>query len=181
MRKLTQLLDLTAAELSIVVTSDTGIRGLNREYRGKDAATDVLSFPQMAEAASGLKEYGRGGAGAATRPPLPLGDIVMSLETAQRQAAASRLPAAARLRTLLIHGLAHLLGYDHERSRAEARRQFALERELAARLGGVALADSTNAIAAGRESPPSSPATGRGRRGGATWLRPQLSFPRPVF
>lgn len=118
------------AELSIVLTTDEKIRELNRAYRGKDVATDVLSFPQS----DGDAHDRRGGAAGAKRPPLLLGDIVISLETAERQAHAAAIGAAARLRTLLIHGLLHLLGYDHERSPAEARRQFARERALAARL-----------------------------------------------
>ena len=124
--------ELGRAELSVLVTDDQEIRELNRLYRGKDVPTDVLSFAQMDEIA--LEGASRGGAADAWRPPLPLGDIVISLETASRQAAAMALPTAERLRTLLIHGLLHLLGYDHERSPAEARRMFARERELASGL-----------------------------------------------
>ena len=67
-----------------------------------------------------------------------LGDVVISLDTARRQARRLGVAPAARLRTLLVHGLLHLLGYDHERSPAEARRMFARERELAAALRGAA-------------------------------------------
>ncbi len=66
-----------------------------------------------------------------------LGDVVISLDTARRQARRIGVAPAARLRTLLVHGLLHLLGYDHERSPAEARRMFARERELAAALRGA--------------------------------------------
>ena len=147
---LLSLLELGRAELSVLVTDDQEIRRLNREYRGKDRPTDVLSFAQMEELpADGA---GRGGAADAGRPPLPLGDIVISLETASRQAQAMALSAAERLRTLLIHGLLHLLGYDHERSPAEARRMFARERELAARLSPpAALVAAPGRLDGGRE------------------------------
>jgi hypothetical protein len=72
----------------------------------------------------------------AERPPLALGDVVISLDTAQRQAHTLGVGLASRLRTLLIHGTLHLLGYDHERSTADARRMFARERELDSRLAG---------------------------------------------
>jgi probable rRNA maturation factor len=127
-----ELLELGLAELSVLLTDDDTIRALNRDYRGKDRPTDVLSFPQLDELTAGGAS--RGGAADTKRPPLPLGDIVISLETATRQAEALAIATPSRLRTLLIHGLLHLLGYDHERSPAEARRMFARERELAARL-----------------------------------------------
>ena len=131
-RVVLRLLQLGAAELSILLTDDQAIRELNRVYRGKDQPTDVLSFAQQDElAADGAR---RAGEAAPDRPPFPLGDIVISLDTATRQAAALALATPARLRTLLIHGILHLLGYDHERSPAAARRMFAQERELAAHL-----------------------------------------------
>jgi rRNA maturation RNase YbeY len=65
---------------------------------------------------------------------VPLGDIVISIDTALRQARQLHVTPDDRIRTLLIHGLLHLLGYDHERSASEARRMFARERELAAAL-----------------------------------------------
>ena len=124
-------LGLKATELSITVTDDAAIHQLNRDFRGKDKPTDVLSFPQIEDdAASRLTTIEREEDG----PPLPLGDIVISIETASQQAAAMKIAPAERVRTLLIHGLLHLLGYDHERSPAEARRMFARERELAAQL-----------------------------------------------
>lgn len=130
------LLELGSAQLSVLLTNDEAIRKLNRDYRGQDKPTDVLSFAQLDELAAGGD--GRGGGANASRPPLPLGDIVISLETATRQAQDLEIATPSRLRTLLIHGLLHLLGYDHERSPAEARRMFARERELAARLDTAA-------------------------------------------
>ena len=63
---------------------------------------------------------------------MPLGDVVISIDTALAQSREYGVAPAERLRTLLIHGFLHLLGYDHERSPAEARKMFARERELAA-------------------------------------------------
>lgn len=142
---------LQECELSILIVDDRRVRRLNRDFRGKDRATDVLSFPQFewgvgrggtaaiiaavpprpaAPHRGRPARAGRAGVAARSAPPLPLGDIVISLATARRQAAASGLQTAARLRALLIHGFLHLLGYDHERSAAEAGRMFAREREL---------------------------------------------------
>jgi probable rRNA maturation factor len=129
---LLRILGLEHCELSLMVVGDRAIRRLNRDFRAKDQATDVLSFPQF-EGKAELKALARGGAKEA--PPIPIGDIVISIETASRQARELEQSAAARLRTLLIHGLLHLMGYDHERSAAEARRMFKREHELAELMG----------------------------------------------
>jgi probable rRNA maturation factor len=129
---LLRILGLEHCELSLVMVGDRAIRRLNREFRAKDQATDVLSFPQFEDKAE-LKALPRGGAKNA--PPIPIGDIVISIEIASRQARELEQSAAARLRTLLIHGLLHLTGYDHERSAAEARRMFKREHELAELMG----------------------------------------------
>ena len=114
-----------------MLVSDSAIRRLNRDFRAKDQPTDVLSFPQ-------LEEHGEvppsANSVATNAPPLTLGDVVISIDTARRQACELDQSVADRIRTLLIHGLLHLLGYDHERSKAEARRMFAREHELAAML-----------------------------------------------
>ena len=111
--------------LSLTLVGDAAIRELNREHRGKDAATDVLSFP--------LFEPGE----RAQRSALPermLGDIVISIDTARRQAAEYDAPLQRELERLLIHGILHLLGHDHmqpgERAEMEAQ-----ERGLAAAIG----------------------------------------------
>ncbi len=106
------------AELSILLTSDFEIHQLNHDYRNKDKPTDVLSFA--------LREgEGREFAGDM------LGDIVISLETAERQAADRGITLTDEVLRLLIHGTLHLLGYDHENvSRAEAKRMFDKEQEL---------------------------------------------------
>jgi rRNA maturation RNase YbeY len=119
---------LPDCELSLTLTSDTSIRVLNRDYRKKDLPTDVLSFSQIEE---------RDGAPPDPRAVrntlgMPLGDVVISIDTALVQSREYGVAPAARLRTLLIHGFLHLLGYDHERSPAEARKMFARERALAA-------------------------------------------------
>jgi probable rRNA maturation factor len=149
-RALLRQLELDHAELSVLLTDDQKIHDLNRIYRGKDKPTDVLSFPQIDEiamAGPGRGEEADSGTGFGRcfigenhgpkpvphgYPLLGLGDVVISIDTASRQASEMAQSTAERLRTLLIHGLLHLLGYDHERSRAEARRMFARERELAA-------------------------------------------------
>ena len=141
---LLRILGLEHCELSLVIVGDRAIRRLNRDFRAKDQATDVLSFPQFEDQAE-LKALARGGAKNA--PPIPIGDIVISIETASRQARELEQSAAARLRTLLIHGLLHLTGYDHERSAAEARRMFKREHQLAELMG---VAGSSRAGETGR-------------------------------
>jgi probable rRNA maturation factor len=111
------------AELSVLLVGDRRIRTLNREWRGKDAATDVLSFPLSDPPGIG---------------PL-LGDVVISLDTAFRRAKEDRRPVVAELDRYLAHGILHLLGFDHERP-ADARRMAAREAELARSEGLVGAA-----------------------------------------
>ncbi|HXW84958.1 MAG TPA: rRNA maturation RNase YbeY, partial [Candidatus Binataceae bacterium] len=126
-------------ELSVLIVNDAAIRALNRDYRHKDRATDVLSFPlfempsraRLRERRQAASPDVRRGSGAGEAM---LGDVVISIETALGQAHELNLSPRERLRQLLAHGLTHLLGYDHERSRAAARQQFAVERELLATL-----------------------------------------------
>jgi len=103
--------------VTLVVTSDRRIRVLNRTWRGQDKATDVLSFP----------------AGDDPGPAPHLGDIVISRETAARQARHEGHSLATELRVLALHGLLHLLGYDHER---DSGRMARIERRLR-RQGGL--------------------------------------------
>jgi probable rRNA maturation factor len=105
------------AELTISLVDDAEMQRLNRDYRGTDKPTDVLAFA--------LREGRR-----APGDEAVLGDVVISLDTAVRQAGAHAVPVAREVRTLLIHGVLHLLGYDHERSAAEAQRMRAMERYL---------------------------------------------------
>ena len=108
------------AELSVALIDDIEMRELNRNYRGKDQATDVLAFPMNEE---------DGG-------ETLLGDVVISLDTAIRQARNRGVDPASEVRVLLVHGLLHLLGYDHEVSPAEARRMFRKQRAMVLELEG---------------------------------------------
>ena len=119
--------------LTIVLVSDSRMRALNRTYRGKDYATDVLSFG--GETSPGRKgRNARKRAGLPIQPILPtLGDIVIARGVAKRQARAAGHPELDELRLLALHGLLHLLGYDHERDNGRMRR---VERRLR-RTGGL--------------------------------------------
>lgn len=120
-----------------MLVGDRAMRSLNRRFRGRDVPTDVLAFSQLEEpagAGAACRPAGRRAAPAGA-PPRLLGDVVISLDTARRQARELGVAPAARLRTLLIHGFLHLLGYDHERSAAAARAMLGRERRLAAALG----------------------------------------------
>ena len=105
----------TPAELSVVLSDDAAVRILNARWRGKDAPTNVLSFPA-------------GGADVAGAPRL-LGDVVLAFETMAREAAAQGKPLAHHVRHLIAHGVLHLLGFDHERAR-DATRMENLERRI---------------------------------------------------
>src|SRR5271168_5013459 len=121
---------LADCELSLTLTSDRAIRKLNREFRGIDATSDVLSFSQIEQAGAAPPNP----RSVKNSPGLQVGDVVISIDTALRQAREYRVSAAARLRRLLVHGFLHLIGYDHERSATDARRMFARERTLAAKI-----------------------------------------------
>lgn len=114
---------LDEAELSVVLCDDAFIHPLNRDWRGKDKPTDVLSFSQ------------REGEQADEDDPV-LGDVVISLETAARQAAERGHDLDHEARVLLVHGVLHLLGYDHEQD-DEAEEMEALERDLLGELAGL--------------------------------------------
>lgn len=119
--------DLPECELSLSLVSDRAIRALNRDYRGIDSATDVLSFSQIEQAGIAPADT----PSVTNNPGLTLGDVVISIDTAARQARELRITPASRIRRLLIHGFLHLIGYDHERSSSDARKMFARERALA--------------------------------------------------
>jgi len=106
--QLLEKLGETQCELSLLLTDDAEIRRLNKTYRNLDHATDVLSFPQDEDA---VNESG----------DTLLGDVVISVETAARQAEEHHLSFNEELILLAIHGILHLLGYDHERSPQDAR------------------------------------------------------------
>jgi probable rRNA maturation factor len=108
------------AELAIVLTDDSTIRMLNRDWRKIDEPTNVLSFPATNARADGA-------------PPL-LGDIVIAYETSAREAAAEAKPFAHHLAHLAVHGFLHLHGYDHTADE-DAETMERLERAILARLG----------------------------------------------
>jgi probable rRNA maturation factor len=93
-------------EVSVAVISDNRMRCLNRAYRGRDYATDVLSFPVRTSAAGSPTRALRAGAF--------LGDIVIAAGVAAGQAREAGHPLRTEIRVLALHGLLHLLGYDHE-------------------------------------------------------------------
>lgn len=106
------------AELSLLFTDDAAMHALNREWRGKDSPTNVLSFPQSGrERAAGL-----------------LGDVIVAEETLRREAALAEKPLEDHMAHLLIHGFLHLLGYDHETA-GEAEKMEQLERVALRKLG----------------------------------------------
>jgi probable rRNA maturation factor len=88
--------------LTIAFVSDTKMRELNRQFRGKDSTTDVLSFPYKSD------EFDFG------ETQNALGDVVISLEQARRQAAENNLTLELEISQLILHGILHLCGYDHE-------------------------------------------------------------------
>ena len=106
------------SEVSVALVDDAEIHRLNASYRGKDRPTDVLAFAQR-EGDGVLDET-------------LLGDVVISLDTAARQAAERGHALEAEVRELLVHGVLHLLGYDHERSEEDERVMLAKQRELLA-------------------------------------------------
>jgi probable rRNA maturation factor len=109
------------AEVAIVLTDDSGIRTLNRDWRGIDKPTNVLSFPAAHAPAGGSA-------------PRMLGDIAIAYEITRREAESEHKPFAHHLSHLAVHGFLHLVGYDHETD-ADAEKMEALEREILAGLG----------------------------------------------
>jgi probable rRNA maturation factor len=108
------------AVVGVILIDDAEQRRLNRDYRGQDASTNVLSFP-MGDPVPG------GG-------PVMLGDVVLAFETVAREAREQKKPLADHLRHLVVHGVLHLLGFDHETD-AEAAIMESHETEILAALG----------------------------------------------
>ena len=109
-----------AAELGILFVGDRRMKGLNRRYRGKDRTTDVLAFAMREACMPHAVRFA----------PDMLGDVVISVPTAWKQAIEAGRSLNAELTCLLIHGILHLCGYDHERSEKEARRMHRRERMI---------------------------------------------------
>lgn len=117
--------------VNVMVTGSREMRSLNRRFRGKDKATDVLSFPPMAEFASGLA-----------------GDLAISAEIASKNARALRHAPADEVKILVLHGVLHLAGYDHESDQGEMARE---ENRLRRRLGlPVGLIERSGKVSANR-------------------------------
>ena len=110
-----------AVEISVVLADEAMVRTLNRDHRGKDKPTNVLSFPI-------------GTAGGVDAAPTMLGDVVLACETVMAEAAAQGKSVADHLRHLVVHGVLHLTGHDHEDD-AEAERMERLETRILADLG----------------------------------------------
>ena len=108
-------------EVSVVLGDDVLVRRLNRQWRRIDKATDVLSFQALDDDTP-------------PRAPYLLGDVVLAFETVNREAAEQGKPLADHLRHLVVHGVLHLLGYDHEEP-GEAERMEGLEIQVLAGLG----------------------------------------------
>jgi probable rRNA maturation factor len=113
-------LELVDAELSVLLTNDATIHELNREHRSKDRPTDVLAFPQDDEAFASESGEAR-----------LLGDVVISLDTAEVQAGRRGVRLVDEVAFLLAHGLLHLAGYDHQND-ADEKRMDARTKELVA-------------------------------------------------
>jgi rRNA maturation RNase YbeY len=115
----------SSSELGLTFVGDRRMRRLNREFRGKDRTTDVLAFALREAKVPGVRQRG----------VFPLGDVVISLPTAQRQARRENRPVDVELAALLVHGVLHLCGYDHERNTSEAMRMRRMEGIVLRRLG----------------------------------------------
>jgi probable rRNA maturation factor len=112
---------------SLLFTSDEHVHELNREWRGKDKPTNVLSFPMLGRA--DLLEL------APVGPPEMLGDLALAYGTCAGEAAAKSRPLADHTAHLILHGLLHLAGYDHETGQEDADKMEALEITALAKLG----------------------------------------------
>lgn len=110
----------TPAEACVALSDNATVQALNARFRGQDKPTNVLSFPALE--------------GFAQAPPAALGDVVLAQETVEREAAEMGIPAAHHLQHLVVHGLLHLLGFDHETD-VEAEEMEALEVAVLAGLG----------------------------------------------
>lgn len=113
----------TAGTVTIALITDVRMRQLNRQFRGVDTATDVLSFPAADAPGPATRK---------AKQPKDLGDIAIAMGVARRQAAERGHALGTELRILALHGLLHLIGYDHEQDQGEMRR---LEERLRRRAG----------------------------------------------
>lgn len=117
MKVILNALDCPEAELSILIVNDQQIAQLNRNYLNRQGPTNVIAFPM------------REGRFSEISPDL-LGDVVISVETAYREGQKAGLKMEKRFNQLLVHGILHLLGYDHQNAKPEARRMEKKTHEL---------------------------------------------------
>ncbi|MEL7446463.1 MAG: rRNA maturation RNase YbeY [Pseudomonadota bacterium] len=112
---------------SLVFTSDAEVHALNRQWRRRDKPTNVLSFPMLArDELLALESEG---------PPIMLGDLALAYETCDREAEQKSIPLEHHAGHLIVHGMLHLAGYDHETSDADAEKMEALETRILAKMG----------------------------------------------
>ena len=135
-----------AGQVSVLLTTDRTLRRLNREFRGKDKPTDVLSFPAA--------DFSEINSRAAKKADAHVGDLAISLDTAARQARSFGHALEVELRILLLHGLLHLAGFDHEVDNGEMaareeilRRRFRLPVSLIARVSSPAAGPASRPFA----------------------------------
>jgi len=114
-------------EVSVTFTDNEGIRAVNKEYRGIDAPTDVLSFP--------LTDFEGGDEPPTDEPEISLGDIIVSLERAEEQAKEFGHSFEREVAFLCVHSMLHLLGYDHERGADEEMDMRRRQREILETMG----------------------------------------------
>ncbi len=118
-KALLRLADKRNYELSLLLTDDIAIQEINASWRKKNTPTNVLSFPMDDEEDS---------------PHPMLGDIIISVDTAKKEAAAKEYPLQTYLSRLLVHGFVHLLGYDHEESEAAYNKMVGVEQDFLEKL-----------------------------------------------
>jgi probable rRNA maturation factor len=114
--------------VSLVMADDDEVQALNKQWRAKDKATNVLSFPMLSR-----DEVLR--AAATPDAPAMLGDMILAHGVCSREAAEKGIPVTAHTSHLIVHGLLHLAGYDHEESDGQAEEMEGLERKALALLG----------------------------------------------
>jgi probable rRNA maturation factor len=113
--------------VNVLVTSSAAVRSLNRRFRNQDKATDVLSFPSAQPSGNGEQRNGK----LPKNRVAPAGDIAISAEIAARNAAPLKHSTADEVKILVLHGMLHLAGFDHERDNGEmARREMKLRKAL---------------------------------------------------
>lgn len=186
--------------VTVLLTTDREIRRLNRTFRGKNKATDVLSFPAFVPASQRASQSASQRDGRSAGQQLPLrrgrptawdpgvgGDLAISVETARRQAAEQGHALAVEVKVLLLHGLLHLAGFDHETDDGQmARRERLLRTRLRLPLGLIERVESTGTSGSSRGSRVKglskypAPAAGKNRKDGARRAGVKVRASRPV-